>query len=397
MTQITSSNELKKLSFEDTHIAFASKNNFELQKAYWIFAIMNQNWFVKLGTFFIKLFLFLHFPIKKLIKTTIFQQFCGGESIDDCENTIQGLNQVSIGTILDYSVEGEANEKSFQKTKNEILKTIEKAHQDHSIPFAVFKVTGIFSSEQLEQFQIDTLDEKEASAFSMSKVYLCEICQKAYELQVKLFFDAEESWIQNSIDLLAYEMMEKFNKKEPIIFNTFQMYRVDMLGNLTRAIKSAQDQSYFLGVKLVRGAYLEKERQRSHEENYSEPLHKNKHDTDRDFNAAVDLCLENLKNVHFCVGTHNEESCILLCDKMKKLGLANNHKQIHFAQLLGMSDNISYNLAHFGYNVAKYVPYGPIESVMPYLFRRAEENSSMVGQTSREFGLIKKEVNRRQL
>jgi len=188
MTQITSSNELKKLSFEDTHIAFASKNNFELQKAYWIFAIMNQNWFVKLGTFFIKLFLFLHFPIKKLIKTTIFQQFCGGESIDDCENTIQGLKQVSIGTILDYSVEGEANEKSFQKTKNEILKTIEKAHQDHSIPFAVFKVTGIFSSEQLEQFQIGTLDEKEASAFSMSKVYLCEICQKAYELQVKLFF-----------------------------------------------------------------------------------------------------------------------------------------------------------------------------------------------------------------
>ena len=397
MTQNTSSNELKKLSFEDTHIAFASKNNFELQKAYWIFAIMNQNWFVKLCTFFIKLFLFLHFPIKKLIKTTIFQQFCGGESIDDCENTIQGLNQVSIGTILDYSVEGEANEKSFQKTKNEILKTIEKAHHDHSIPFAVFKVTGIFSSELLEQFQTGPLDENEVPYFMLSKDYLHEICQKAFDLQVKLFFDAEESWIQNSIDLLAYEMMEKFNKKEAIIFNTFQMYRVDMLGNLTRAIKSAQDQPYFLGVKLVRGAYLEKERQRSHEENYSEPLHKSKRDTDRDFNAAVDLCLENLKNVHFCIGTHNEESCILLCDKMKKLGIATNHKQIHFAQLLGMSDNISYNLAHFGYNVAKYVPYGPIESVMPYLFRRAEENSSMVGQTSREFGLIKKEVNRRKL
>ena len=171
MTQNTSSNELKKLSFEDTHIAFASKNNFELQKAYWIFAIMNQNWFVKLGTFFIKLFLFLHFPIKKLIKTTIFQQFCGGESIDDCENTIQGLNQVSIGTILDYSVEGEANEKSFQKTKNEILKTIEKAHHDHSIPFAVFKVTGIFSSELLEQFQTGPLDENEVPYFMLSKAF----------------------------------------------------------------------------------------------------------------------------------------------------------------------------------------------------------------------------------
>jgi proline dehydrogenase len=397
MTQNTSSIELKKLSFEDTHIAFASKNNFELQKAYWIFAIMNQNWFVKLGTFFIKLFLFLHFPIKKLIKTTIFQQFCGGESIDDCEKTIQGLNQVSIGTILDYSVEGEENEKSFQKTKNEILKTIEKAHQDHSIPFAVFKVTGIFSSELMEQFQIGPLDENDQLSFASSKEYLIEICQKAFDLQVKLFIDGEESWIQNSIDLLAYEMMEKFNKNEVIIYNTFQMYRVDMFGNLTNAIKSAQDKSYFLGVKLVRGAYLEKERQRSHEENYSEPLHKNKQDTDRDFNAAVDLCLENLERVYFCVGTHNEESCILLCDKMKKLGLSTDHKQIHFAQLLGMSDNISYNLAHFGYNVAKYVPYGPVESVMPYLFRRAEENSSIAGQTSREFALIKKEVNRRKL
>ncbi len=397
MTLNTSSNELKKLSFEDTHIAFASKNNFELQKAYWIFAIMNQNWIVKLGTFFIKLFLFLHFPIKKLIKTTIFQQFCGGESIEDCENTIQGLNKVSIGTILDYSVEGEENEKSFQKTKNEILRTIEKAHQELSIPFAVFKVTGIFSSELLEQFQIGPLDENDAQSFQVSKEYLHEICQKAFDLQVKLFIDAEESWIQNSIDLLAYEMMEKFNKNEVIIYNTFQMYRVDMLGNLSNAIKSAKDQNYFLGVKLVRGAYLEKERQRSHEENYSEPLHKSKHDTDRDFNAAVDLCLQNLETVYFCVGTHNEESCIHLCDKMNALGISNNHKQIYFAQLLGMSDNISYNLAHFGYNVAKYVPYGPVESVMPYLFRRAEENSSIAGQTSREFALITKEVNRRKL
>jgi proline dehydrogenase len=397
MTLNTSSNELKKLSFEDTHIAFASKNNFALQKAYWIFAIMNQNWIVKLGTFFIKLFLFLHFPIKKLIKTTIFQQFCGGESIEDCENTIQGLNKVSIGTILDYSVEGEENEKSFLKTKNEILRTIEKAHQELSIPFAVFKVTGIFSSELLEQFQTGPLDEEDEQSFTLSKEYMHEICQKAFDLRVRLFIDAEESWIQNSIDLLSYEMMEKFNKNEVIIYNTFQMYRVDMLGNLSKAIKSAKDQHYSLGVKLVRGAYLEKERQRSHEENYSEPLHKSKHDTDRDFNAAVDLCLQNLETVYFCVGTHNEESCIHLCDKMNAMGIVNNHKQIHFAQLLGMSDNISYNLAHFGYNVAKYVPYGPVEAVMPYLFRRAEENSSIAGQTSREFALIKKEVNRRKL
>lgn len=397
MTLNTSSNELKKLSFEDTHIAFASKNNFALQKTYWIFAIMNQSWIVKLGTFFIKLFLFLHFPIKKLIKTTLFQQFCGGESIDDCENTIQGLKKVSIGTILDYSIEGEENEKSFQKTKNEILKTIEKAHQEHSIPFAVFKITGIFNSEQLEQFQITPFEEEEEKLFAISKVFLNEICQKAFDLHVRLFVDAEESWIQNSIDILTYQMMEKFNKKEVIIFNSYQMYRVDMLKNLTNAIKAAGEKDYFLGVKLVRGAYLEKERQRSHEENYSEPLHKNKQDTDRDFNAAVDLCLQNLARVYFCVGTHNEESCLLLCNKMKELGISPSHEQVYFAQLLGMSDNISYNLAHFGYNVAKYVPYGPIEGVMPYLFRRAEENSSIAGQTSREFALIQKEINRRKL
>ena len=395
MTLNTSSNELKKLSFEDTHIAFASKNNFELQKAYWIFAIMNQNWFVKLGTFFIKLFLFLHFPIKKLIKTTIFQQFCGGESIADCENTIRGLNKVSIGTILDYSVEGEENEKSFQKTKNEILKTIEKAHQEHSIPFAVFKVTGIFSSELMEQFQIGPLDEDDESLFALSKAYLLEICQKAFDLQVKLFIDAEESWIQNSIDLLAYEMMEKFNKNSVIIYNTFQMYRVDMLGNLTNAIKSAKDQHYFLGVKLVRGAYLEKERQKAHEDEYSEPLHVCKEDTDRDYDLGVELCLKHLDRVHFCMGTHNEASCLRLCDAMNALQIPQNHPHIYFAQLLGMSDNISYNLAASGFNVAKYVPYGPVDTVMPYLFRRAEENSSIAGQTSREFALLQKEVNRR--
>lgn len=244
---------------------------------------------------------------------------------------------------------------------------------------------------------MEALEEEDERLFNLSKGYLEEICQKAFDLHVKIFIDAEESWMQNSIDLLSYEMMKKFNQKEVIIFNTFQMYRVDMLGNLTNALKSASEHDYFLGVKLVRGAYLEKERQRSHEENYSEPLHKNKHDTDRDFNLAVDLCLNHLDRVYFCVGTHNEESCLLLCEKMTQMKISPNHKQIYFAQLLGMSDNISYNLAHFGYNVAKYVPYGPIEAVMPYLFRRAEENSSIAGQTSREFALVKKEVNRRKL
>ncbi len=392
----TSTSTLQNISFEDTKIAFSAKSNYQLKKAYWIFALMNQNWLVKLGTFFIKLFLFLHFPIKKLIKSTIFQQFCGGETIQECESTIKHLHNLKVGTILDYSVEGEENEKSFQITKQEILKTIQKAHENQAIPFAVFKMTGIFQVELLEEFQTEAgLSEDNEDAFQHSKEILIEICQAAHDLQVRLFIDAEESWIQNTIDQLTYEMMERFNQQHAIVFNTFQMYRVDMLDNLTQAIQTAKEKSYLLGVKLVRGAYLEKERQRAHEEEYSEPLHKVKEHTDRDFNAGTIACLNNIDHVHFCIGTHNEQSCRILLEEMAKRQIANKHPHIYFAQLLGMSDNISYNLAAAGYNVAKYVPYGPVEAVMPYLFRRAEENSSIAGQTSREFTLLLNEVKRR--
>ena len=384
------------LSFEDTEIAFASKNNFQLNKSYWIFAIMNLNWLVKLGTFFIKLFLFLHFPIKKLIKASIFQQFCGGESIDACNSTIKNLSNSNIGTILDFSVEGEENQKSFRATKEEILKTIHKAHNNPSIPFAVFKITGIFHTELLEKYQAEEqLSGQELANFEESKSFLLEICQLSADLGVRLFIDAEESWIQNSIDDLCYEMMAKFNKETAIIYNTYQMYRVDMLENLNIAHQKAKENNYFLGAKLVRGAYIEKERQRAHEEEYSEPIHKEKSGTDKDFNLGLQFCLANLDNIHFCIGTHNEESCILLCQLMHEKGIEKNHPNIYFAQLLGMSDNISYNLAANCYNVAKYVPYGPVSAVMPYLFRRAEENSSIAGQTSREFALLKKEVSRR--
>ncbi len=388
---------MNKLSFEDTKIAFEAKSDFQLKKAYWIFATMNQNWLVKLGTFFIKLFLFLHFPVKNLIKVSIFQQFCGGETISDCESTIDNLGKSNIGTILDYSVEGEENEKSFQKTKEEIIKTILKAKENIHIPFAVFKVTGIFKSELLEQYQTDSgiTDEEDLKEFQHSKEILTEICQKAYDEKVKIFIDAEESWIQNTIDELTYEMMAKFNQEETIIFNTYQMYRVDMLENLKHAIENAKSKGYQLGVKLVRGAYIEKERLRAHEDEYSEPIHKEKEHTDHDFNAAVALCVDHLDTVEFCIGTHNEQSCKLPCNLLEERNLPKNHPKIYFAQLLGMSDNISYNLAKMGYNVAKYVPYGPVESVMPYLFRRAEENTSIAGQTSREFALLQKEVLRR--
>lgn len=388
--------ESTKVSFEDTSIAFSSKSNLQLKKVYLIFASMNQNWLVKLGTFFIKLFIFLHFPIKKLIKVTVFEQFCGGETLHECNKTIENLDKSHIGTILDYSVEGEDNEKSFDQTTQEVLLTIEKANENISIPFAVFKVTGIASMDLLEKIQNEEeLDNDEKAAFERVRERMNILCGRAFSLNVRIFVDAEESWIQDTIDTLTYGMMEKYNKEQCIVYNTFQMYRKDMLENLKEATQHALESNYLLGVKLVRGAYMEKERQRSHEENYCEPVHETKAATDHDYNLGVEYCVENRKIISLCVGTHNEFSCKYLVDLMQKNKIQADDKHFYFAQLLGMSDNISYNLSKAGYNVAKYVPYGPVEAVMPYLFRRADENTSVSGQASREFTLIKREIVRR--
>jgi proline dehydrogenase len=385
-----------KVSFEDTSIAFSSKSNLQLKKIYLIFASMNQNWLVKLGTFFIKLFLFLHFPIKKLIKITVFEQFCGGENLQECNKTIENLEKSHIGTILDYSVEGEDNEKSFDKTAKEILLTIEKANQNLAIPFAVFKITGIGSAELLEKVQNEeTLSEEEKASFLRVKERMNSLCQQAAEMNVRIFVDAEESWIQDTIDVLTYEMMEKYNHEKCVVYNTFQMYRKEMLLNLRNATEQARKSNYFLGIKLVRGAYMEKERQRAHEDNYCEPVHETKADTDRDFNLAMEYAVENREIISICVGTHNEYSCKYLVDLMTQYQIEAKDPHFYFAQLLGMSDNISFNLSKAGYNVAKYVPYGPVDAVMPYLFRRADENTSVAGQASREFTLIKREIVRR--
>ncbi len=357
---------------------------------------MNQGWLVKVGTFFIKLALNLQLPIKKLIKKTIFEQFCGGESIHDCEQTIQDLHTAQVGTILDYSVEGEENEKCFDSTVLEILRTIERASESTDIPFSVFKITGLAETELLEAIQRgDTLTEEEQAAYERVRERVDTLCHRAYERHVRIFIDAEESWIQDAIDTLAYEMMDRYNHERCVVYNTYQMYRWEMYDQLVTATELARQKGYFLGAKLVRGAYLEKERIRSHEDEYQDPIQATKEDTDRDFNRAIDFCLTNRDEVSICLGTHNEESCQYTIDQMKRLGIAANDPHIYFAQLLGMSDNISYNLATAGYNVAKYVPYGPVEAVMPYLFRRAEENKSIAGQSSREFTLVKSELERR--
>jgi proline dehydrogenase len=382
--------------FEDTSVAFASKSDAKLRKTYWLFSLMNQARVVNLGTFFIKLALKLNLPIKNLVRATIFEQFCGGETINDCDTTITMLSRSGIGTILDYSVEGEDKESSFEATAVEILKTIDKAASSKTIPFSVFKVTGIASADLLEKIQRkDPLSEGDKASYERVKERVERLCSHAYNKSVRIFVDAEESWIQGIIDELAYEMMQKFNKDKAIVYNTFQLYRHETLETLKTAYLTARQKGYFLGGKLVRGAYMEKERLRARENEYFNPIHISKDATDIDYNLAVDFCLEHIEYISICLGTHNEYSSQYCACKMKKLGISQDDDRIWFAQLLGMSDNISFNLVKAGYNVAKYVPYGPINAVLPYLMRRAEENTSIAGQSSREFLLVKSELKRR--
>lgn len=390
--------ERLEIDFSDTKIAFENQSIEKLKKNYAIFALMNQNWLVKIGTFFIKYSLKFGLPIKKIIKQTIFELFCGGETIADCKNTIETLNRFSVGTILDYSVEGEDDEKSFDATEAEVIDSITygKLHKAE-IPFSVFKITGIGSRDLLSKVQAaNKLSEIEEKHWENFKKRFENICKKASECEIRLFVDAEETWIQTVIDDLVLEKMEKYNvNNATYIYNTYQLYRSEGLGILMQHISKAKLGGFKIGAKLVRGAYMEKERKRAEELNYPDPINESKAKTDEQFNLALEACMDNMGTVSICCGTHNETSCKLGVDLLNKKGLDSGDQRVYFAQLLGMSDNISYNLAKKGYNVAKYVPYGPIEAVMPYLFRRADENTSIAGQSSREFLLLKKELKRR--
>ena len=340
----------------------------------------------------------MHLPIKNILRSTIYEQFCGGETIRECESTIQLLASSGIGTILDYSIEGEDDEAVFEATTAELLRTIDRAAASDDIPFTVFKVSGLASNDLLEKVQRkESLSADEQKAYDRVLGRVERLCSQAHLRSVRIFFDAEESWVQDVIDSLAYTMMARYNSRRGIVFNTYQLYRHETLDAYKNAFLKAREGNYILGGKLVRGAYMEKERVRARENNYRSPIHISKEATDRDFNAAVDFSIEHLDSLEICLGTHNEDSCLYCANKMAKMGLKHNDPRVWFAQLLGMSDNISYNLAKQGYNVAKYVPYGPIDTVMPYLFRRAQENKSIAGQSSREFLLVKREMKRRKL
>ncbi len=388
----------EKLNFDNTEIAFRNKSNGELNAAYWLFKIISSNFLTKVGPPITNFFLNIGLPIKGIIKATIFKHFCGGETITECENTIAQLHSGNVGTILDYSVEGEDEEAVFDFTCEEIIRTIERAAGDKRIPITVFKVTGIGRFALLEK--LDTKQElsvAEQAEFDKVKSRCEKICRRAYEKKVPVMIDAEETWIQDTIDALALDMMLLFNKGSIIVYNTYQMYRHDKLADLKADHLIAKAQGFILGVKMVRGAYMEKERKRAEEMGYPSPIQPTKEASDIDYNESLKYCVQHIEDIAFVCGTHNEESSRLLTELMDQHQITHDHRHVYFAQLLGMSDNLSFNLSDAGYNVAKYVPYGPIKAVMPYLFRRAQENTSIAGQTSRELGLIIKEKQRRKL
>lgn len=386
---------MSNISFDNTEVAFKHKSDAELKQAKWLFSMFNFQALVKYGPGLTAFCLKIGLPIKGIVKSTIFKQFCGGETIEECGITASALYDSHVGSILDYSVEGVEDEATFDANVLEIKKTITAAKSEDKFPFAVFKCTGIGRFAIFQKASSMTLTEKEEADLVKIKQRIASICDYAYEQKVPLLIDAEETWIQTIIDQIVMEMMEKYNKDEVWIYNTLQMYRVDRLAYLKETIAQARANGFKLGYKLVRGAYMEKERARAKEMNYPSPIQPDKESTDRDFDAATSLCFENRDIVSTCLGTHNEKSSMLLANLMNDNKVDAKDKRFWFAQLFGMSDNITFNLGNHGFNVAKYLPYGPVRSVLPYLGRRAQENSSVSGQVGREMGLIVKELKRR--
>jgi len=386
------------LSFDNTEISFSGKSNKDLNRSYWLFKMVSNQTFVSIGKSLTTFAIRTHLPIKGLIKATIFKQFCGGETIEECDKAIKELAKFNIGTILDYSVEGKESEIDFDACSAETIATIAKAKNDKSIPFCVFKVTGMARFDLLEKVSSKiALSAPESLEFERIQNRVNAICKAANIAGVPVFIDAEESWIQEAIDNLANQMMVLYNKEKAIVYNTYQLYRKDRLTYLKKSFEVAEQLNYFLGAKLVRGAYMEKERNRAIEKNYPSPIQETKDNTDADYDSAVEFCTEKISRIAICAGTHNENSSMKLADLMQKRNIPSDTKNIYFSQLLGMSDHISFNLANANFNVAKYVPYGPVNEVLPYLIRRAQENTSVKGQTGRELNLIMKEKARRNL
>ena len=383
---------------DNTQVAFSLKSDTELERAYFLFKLIASQPLVKIGTAVTNFALKAQLPVEGLIRSTVFDHFCGGVNEVDCLKVVDNMFTKGVSSVLDYSVEGKEEEAQFDTALEMTLKTIEFAKEREAIPFAVFKPTGFGRIDLYEKVGAKAvLSDSEQKEYNRIIERFDLACKTAYEKDVLLLIDAEESWMQDAADAIVTDMMRKYNTEKAIVFNTLQMYRWDRLDYLKNLHEKATSEGFYIGMKLVRGAYMEKENDRAAEKGLKSPICISKEATDLNYDAAVLYMIENIDKMAVFAGTHNEESSYKLMQLMQEKGIAKNDKRIFFGQLLGMSDNISFNLAENGYNVAKYLPFGPVRDVMPYLIRRAEENTSVAGQTNRELTLIKKEKERRKL
>jgi len=384
--------------FNNTQVAFSLKTDTELDRAYFLFKLIDNEPLVRIGTAVTNFALKAHLPVEGLIRATVFDHFCGGTTEDDCLSVVDKMYTKGVSSVLDYSVEGKEEEAQFDAALQMTLKTIEFAKERQAIPFAVFKPTGFgrfYLYEKLGEKQPLTVEEQKEWDRVVERFDI--VCKAAHDKDVALLIDAEESWMQDAADDIVTNMMRKYNKEKCIVFNTLQLYRWDRLDYLKSLNELAKAEGFFVGMKLVRGAYMEKENKRAEENGYPTPICESKEATDSNYDATVIYMMEHLDTMSIFAGTHNELSSYKLIELMAAKGVLKNDNRIWFGQLYGMSDNISYNLAAHGYNVAKYLPFGPVRDVMPYLIRRAEENTSVAGQTSRELNLLKTERDRRKI
>ena len=384
--------------FNDTKVAFALKTDTELDRAYFLFKMIDNEPLVRIGTAVTNFALKAHLPVEGLIRATVFDHFCGGTTEEDCLTVVDKMYTKGVSSVLDYSVEGKEEEAQFDAALEMTLKTIEFAKERDAIPFAVFKPTGFgrfYLYEKIGEKLPLTIDEK--NEWNRVVTRFDKVCKAAYDKDVALLIDGEESWMQDAADDLVTDMMRKYNKEKAIVFNTLQLYRWDRLEYLKQLHEQAKSEGFFIGMKLVRGAYMEKENARAEEKGYPTPICESKEATDVNYDETVIYMMNHLDQMSIFAGTHNELSSYKLIELMHTKGILKNDNRIWFGQLYGMSDNISYNLAAHGYNVAKYLPFGPVRDVMPYLIRRAEENTSVAGQTSRELNLLKTERERRKI
>jgi len=400
------------ISFDNTEFAFEYKSDKQLKKARFLFSMMGKSWLVKLGTRLTPWAIKMHLPVKGIIRKTIFEQFVGGETLEQTTATAKKLGEYNVKVILDYGVEGKEGEENFEHSCNEFIRVINYASTQPNMPFMSIKVTGFARFALLEKMDammkkepgtlmkkylstVEKLSSEEKEEWHKVRHRIVRICEAAATKKVGVLVDAEESWIQDPVDALTILMMDTYNKNRCVVYNTIQHYRHDRYSFLEDSLAAAEERDFILGAKLVRGAYMEKERKRAYEHGYDSPIQKTKDLTDFDYNLGLEFCIEHLDRIGLIVASHNEHSNLYATQLLQQKGLPLNHPHIHWSQLYGMSDNITFNLAHAGCSVSKYLPFGPIKDVIPYLMRRAQENTSVKGQTGRELALINKEIKRR--